>query len=51
LALAVALFAIGMYYKIRVPVPSIRLDGMAKAYEATKSKVESIKYKEEKLTS
>ncbi len=31
-----------MYYQIRVPVPSIKLDGMAKAYEATKSKAESL---------
>jgi DNA segregation ATPase FtsK/SpoIIIE-like protein len=46
LALAVCLFAIGMYYQIRVPVPSIKLEGMAKAYEASKSKVESIKSKD-----
>lgn len=46
-----------MYYQIRVPVPSIRLEGMARAYEASKSKVESIhkskaeswKYKAEEI--
>jgi DNA segregation ATPase FtsK/SpoIIIE, S-DNA-T family len=47
LALAVCLFAIGMYYKIRVPVPSIKLNGMARAYEAVKQKQESSSKKQE----